>query len=414
MRILLISNLYPPHVLGGAEILARDYAVQLKELGHEVKVLTSWYGLDGPQQDAHTWRTLHYSHSAHVDKRRSLWQQRQLLLDYYRNFHNAPNAREVRRAIAELGPDAVYVWEIDGLGLISVLKSLNALATPLVYHLGSYWLQYALSPQTEQTRLRTRQVKKLLIGSVPFPRCTSLIAVSGAVKDAYMKIGCDPQRIEVIHNGIDDRFLSMPRVVDAQHERRAEKTRLIYVGRLCEEKGVLVLLKALEALVHQREEARFTLDIFGEGDLGYVKELYDFVRSRNLDTEVAFHGKVPQEELIRWYDEADVMLVPSLWKEPFGLVVAEAMARSLPVIATNTGGPTEIVTHAVDGLLVEPNNEQALAAAVLRLVDDQALARRLGHAARLTVEERFTVKANARKVEQHLQRAIAFAMEEIA
>ena len=55
MRILLLSNLYPPHVLGGAEILARDYAVNLEELGHEVTVLTSSYGLPRAQQDGNTW-----------------------------------------------------------------------------------------------------------------------------------------------------------------------------------------------------------------------------------------------------------------------------------------------------------------------------------------------------------------------
>ena len=59
MRILLLSNLYPPYVLGGAEILARDYVINLEELGHEVVVLTSSYGLPSAQQDGNIWRTLH-------------------------------------------------------------------------------------------------------------------------------------------------------------------------------------------------------------------------------------------------------------------------------------------------------------------------------------------------------------------
>ena len=72
MRILLLSNLYPPHVEGGAEILARDIAGGLEKLGHEVLVLTSWYGLPKAQQDSQVWRTLRTVMSAHFDQRRSI------------------------------------------------------------------------------------------------------------------------------------------------------------------------------------------------------------------------------------------------------------------------------------------------------------------------------------------------------
>jgi len=404
MRILLVSNLCPPHVLGGAEIVARDFADQLEMLGHEVFVLTSSYGLDRPEQDGHTWRTLNYTPAAHIDRQRPLWRQGHLLTDYYRYFHYAANTRELQRAITASRPDVLYVWEITGLGLISMLEALNAATLPVVYHLESYWLQYALSPETGQTRLRARRLKKLLIGSVPFPKYTSLIAASDAVKDEYRQIGCDAGRIEVIYNGIDERFLVAPSAAEAQDERQPDRTRLIYVGRLCEEKGVLVLLKALAILAKNQQQSSFVLDVFGDGDEAYVKELYRFSQSRHLDTFVTFHGKVPQDELIRSYDRADIMLIPSIWKEPFGLVVAEAMARGLPVITTNIGGPAEIVTHEIDGLLVEPNDAEALADAVLRLVSDHSLWTRMAEVSRLTVQQRFTSAANARKIEQHLLR----------
>jgi len=89
-----------------------------------------------------------------------------------------------------------------------------------------------------------------------------------------------------------------------------------------------------------------------------------------------------------------------------GLVIAEAMARKLPVIASHIGGPAEILTHEANGLLVTPGDEQALAMAIRRLLDDRALRARLGASARQTVEERFTIESDARHVEQHLLRAI--------
>jgi glycosyltransferase involved in cell wall biosynthesis len=101
-----------------------------------------------------------------------------------------------------------------------------------------------------------------------------------------------------------------------------------------------------------------------------------------------------------------MLLVPSLWQEPFGLVIAEAMARGLPVIASDVGGPAEIITHGVDGLLVSPGDEQALASAITYLLDDTNECKRLSVAALTTVRGHFTIDGNVKSVEQHLLRAI--------
>jgi len=409
MRILLLSNLYPPHVLGGAEILARDYVINLEELGHEVVVLTSSYGLPAAQQDGNIWRTLHYAPAAHFDPNRRLWRQINLLPDYYQSFHNAANVKELQRVITATKPDVLYVWEITGIGLNSMLKALNAVNLPVVFHLGNYWLHYTLSPQTEQTRLQTRWLKKMLIGRVPSLTYTSLIAVSQSVKQEYAGAGCDAERIEVIYNGIDARFLNTPRNEDENShdttEPKVKDIQLIYVGRLHMEKGVMMILQALDILVKEQNRYHFHLNIFGDGDEVYIRELEAFVQQKRLVQCVTFHGKVPQDELIKHYDRSDIMLVPSIWKEPFGLVVAEAMARGLPIIASNLGGPSEIVTHDVDGLLIEPGKVQALVAAILQLSADPAKCKQLGQAARSTVRERFMIEENAKRVEQHLQRA---------
>ena len=135
-----------------------------------------------------------------------------------------------------------------------------------------------------------------------------------------------------------------------------------------------------------------------------MRELEAFIQEKGLTQYVTFHGKVPQDELIKNYDCSDIMLIPSLWKEPFGLVVAEAMARGLPVIASNIGGPTEIITRGVDGLLVEPGDERALVSAISQLLDDPAMCKRLAQAARATVRERFMIEKNTKRVEQHLLR----------
>src|SRR5713101_7999468 len=315
MRILLLSNLYPPYVEGGAEILAGDIAGGLEKLGHEVLVLTSWYGLPKAQQDGQVWRTLRTAASAHFDRRRSIWQQFNKLSNFYLDYHNAANAQELRRVLAATKPDALYIWEVNG-------------------------------------------------------------------------------------TGIDARFLALP------PRGGREASQLLYVGRLCTEKGILLILKALDVLVNDQHRTGLHLNIFGDGDEAYVNELRAFIDEKRLAQSVTFHGRVPQDELISYYDRAQMLLVPSLWQEPFGLVIAEAMARALPVIASDVGGPAEIITHGVDGLLVTPGDEQALVSAITSLLEDEDSGRRLSEAAQATVRQRFTVDGNVKRVEQHLLYAI--------
>jgi glycogen synthase len=404
MRILLLSNLYPPHVEGGAEILARDIAGGLEKLGHEVLVLTSWFGLPKAQQDSQVWRTLRTVMSAHFDQRRSIWQQFSKLSNYYQDYHNAANAQELQRVIAATRPDALYIWEVNGIGINSLLSVLPTLTIPIVFHLGSYWFPYALSPETEQSNLRLRWFKQLLIGRVPSLTYTSLIAVSETVKQKYIEVGCDPQRFEVIYNGIDTRFFDLPR--RQREEEASHNKQLLYVGRLRAEKGILVILKALDILVNDRQRTGLHLNIFGDGDEVYINELQAFIQEKRLAGAVTFHGKVPQDELLAYYDRSHLMLVPSLWQEPFGLVIAEAMARGLPVIASAVGGPAEIITHEVDGLLVAPGDEHALVSAISRLLENANECQHLSEAALITVRNRFTIEANAKRVEKHLLHAI--------
>jgi glycogen(starch) synthase len=417
VRILLLSNLYPPYIQGGAEVTAGDIALGLEKLGHQVLVLTSSEGLPQAQQDGCVWRTLSCAPPAHFDRHRPLWQQFNLMLNYYRRYHCPANAMELRRLVAAARPDVLYIWEITGIGVISLLKTLSDLNLPIVFQLGSYWLLYAQSPETEQSRLHVERLKRWLIGSLPPLRWTSFIAVSAAVKQKYAEAGFDPERIEVINSGIDSRFLTLP-PADNPRSRMQGNMELLFAGRLRVEKGLLVLLKALDLLVHEQKQAStkvpsLHLNIFGTGDQVHIDELHTFLRERDLTQFVTFHGRVSQDELISYYDRSHIMLVPSLWQEPFGLVIVEAMARGLPVVASHVGGPAEILTHEVDGLLVEPGNEQALAEAIRQLLENPDRREQLGKAARMTVWERFTTEENARLVEQHLLRAIQREREEV-
>lgn len=400
VRILMLSNLYPPDVEGGAEILAGEIADGLIRRGHDVTILTSVARLSALESQPHVLRRLRLAGAARVDRARPLWRQLDLPYRYYRRWRQPANARTLRRVVAETQPDALYVWEITGLGMTSLLRELPALRLPVVFHLGSYSLLYARSPETDQSQLRARWLKRRLIGTIPPDAWTSLIAVSAAVKDAYAQAGFDPARIEVIHNGIAPRFFEAP---STRPNIQTGPLRLLSVGRLCPEKGVLTALKALALL----RDGDFHLDIVGDGDPAYQRELRAYVRDQRLADHVTFHGRVSQDRLIEFYDRSDLLLNTALWAEPFGLTTVEAMARGLVVIGSRVGGTTEIITPGVNGVLTPPGDEQALAAAIPRLAADPALRARLASAARRMAEERFTIAENVRRVARHLQRAVA-------
>ena len=400
----MLSNLYPPEVEGGAEILAGEIASGLVRRGHDVTVLTAVPRATLDPQP-HVERRLELAGAARVDRSRPLWRQLDLPYRYYRRFHQPANALILRQVVAETRPDALYVWEITGLGATSLLRALPTLGLPVVFHLGSYSLLYARSPETDQSQLRARWLKRRLIGRVPPLAWTSLIAVSAAVKGAYARAGFDPARIEVIHNGIAPHFFAAPTSLSERPDHDAaprRALRLLSVGRLCAEKGVLTALQALALL----QVGDFQLDIVGDGDAAYLRELREFVRDKHLAERVTFHGRLAQDRLIALYDGSDLLLNTALWEEPFGLTTVEAMARGLPVIGSGVGATVEIIAPGVNGILTPPGDERALAAAIQRLAADPSLRARLGAAARRTVE-RFTIEENVRRVARHLQRAAA-------
>jgi glycosyltransferase involved in cell wall biosynthesis len=136
----------------------------------------------------------------------------------------------------------------------------------------------------------------------------------------------------------------------------------------------------------------------------YVKRLQALVERDGLEERVSWLGErddVP--EIIR---ALDVLLLPS-WEEPFGRAVLEAMAMGVPVVATDVGGPCEIVRDGREGYLREPRNAPAWAQAVRLLSDSPALAREMGRAGRQRAERSFTLAQHATAVLEVYERAIA-------
>jgi glycosyltransferase involved in cell wall biosynthesis len=192
-----------------------------------------------------------------------------------------------------------------------------------------------------------------LVGAV-LGRARLVICVSETLAEAARS--CGAERVRVIPNGIE-----LPETGGDE----ATPAEILYAGRLSPEKGIEELADACAGL---------NLVVAGDGPL------------RSLVPGAL--GFLPHSELAERYSRAAVVVCPSR-SEGFGVVCAEAMAHGKPVVATAVGGLKELVKHARTGLLVEPGNPVALRAAIDTLLEDPALRRRLGTAARADVASRF-------------------------
>ncbi|HZB23878.1 MAG TPA: glycosyltransferase [Gaiellaceae bacterium] len=218
----------------------------------------------------------------------------------------------------------------------------------------------------------------------------ALVAVSEDTRRAYVEQGY-PTRMRVVHNGVETASASANGLRE-ELAIPADAPLVVEVGRLCDVKGQRELIEA----VAQVDGARAILvgaDLEQEG--AYERVLRRRAEELGVAERVVFAGA--RDDAARVLAAADVVALPS-WTEGLPMVVLEAMALGRAVVATPVGGTPELLEDGETGLLVPPRDPKALATALRRLLEDDALRRRLGDNARRRVDERFTADATAREV----------------
>lgn len=217
-----------------------------------------------------------------------------------------------------------------------------------------------------------------------------IIAISGAVRDHLVAGGISPERVTVIHNGVDLR--EFPPGLDPRPVREelglGTGPVVGMIARLVPEKGHDYLLLAARQVVDRLPEARFLL----VGDGPERDRLSALARQLGLEAHVLFAGFRPD---IPQVVAAQDLAVLSSTSEGLGLVLLEAMAGGKPVVATRVGGIPEVVEDGYTGILVPPRDPSSLARAILGLLEDREMARRMGLAGRQRVEKKFDARGMA-------------------
>jgi len=203
------------------------------------------------------------------------------------------------------------------------------------------------------------------------------IAVSGAARHFIGRYF--PGEYRIIPNGVElDRFER----AEPYEQLRDGVLNILFVGRLEERKGLIHLLKAYHRLRKRHVDAR--LLVVGAGPK--LREYRRYVGLRGI-RDVEFLGRVTDEEKARYFASADVFCAPATGQESFGIVLLEAMAAGVPIVASDIHGYKQVVQRGVQGLLVEPRKPRALAAALYTLALDPELRDRMGEAGRARAPE---------------------------
>lgn len=194
-------------------------------------------------------------------------------------------------------------------------------------------------------------------------RADAVVAVSRDLRNDVLELGIGAEKVRWIPNGVDCRLFSA-----AVSRRPGEGGwRLLYVGRFVEEKGLRVLLEALAKLRRRRSDVSLTL-VGGHPATGTSEPFLPLVAALGLSDCVEFRDAVPPGEMPRHMAASDLVVLPSFY-DSFGIVLIEAMACGLPVVATRCGGPEEMVDDAT-GRLVAVGDSGDLAEGILAVLEE--------------------------------------------
>jgi glycosyltransferase involved in cell wall biosynthesis len=220
--------------------------------------------------------------------------------------------------------------------------------------------------------------------------CSAVVAVSSSTRDALLAFGLRPETITLIQNGVDTESYSPGRADELRSELglRTDEILIGAVGNIRTPKAYDVLLKAAALVLERAPHCRFA--IIGQGDESALKPLRQLAATLGIETRCHFLGF--RKSTPNLYRSLDVF-VSSSRSEGLSLAFLEALATGLPVVATRSGGPQEVIEPDVAGVLVPIEDPAALAQGLLRVVGDRELRDRLGAAARQRVFEAFSLEA---------------------
>jgi glycosyltransferase involved in cell wall biosynthesis len=420
MRILFLSNFYPPFELGGYGQWCQEVRMRLQDRGHTVQVLTSRHGIKSAMK-------------ADVENgvTRSLYLQTDI--NHYRPvefFLKRPgqeraNLRELARVIAGIRPEVILVWGMWNLSLNLPYCAEQLMPGRVAYFIASYWpmdtdphtAYWQLPGRRPGMELVKRPMRALALsglrreGYPPNLRYEHAVCCSQYVRDTLVQAGRLSPRAGVLYGGIDPEPFWCHRIEGDRAEARS--LRLLYFGRLIHDKGVHTAIEAMGLLKQRGLADGVELTILGSGRTEYEGQLRRMSARLGIGDRVHFVGRVPRDEIPSQLRRFDVYLFTSIWPEPMARSVMEAMAAGLLVIGSEVGGQVEMLVNGQNALTFKAEDAACLADNIVRALDDPSLRLHLARSGQQMALERFTLERMVDDIEAYLLQVSERATSEI-
>ncbi|MBT7007611.1 glycosyltransferase family 4 protein [Candidatus Falkowbacteria bacterium] len=400
MKVLLINKFY--YVQSGVERVLFETKELLEKAGHEVVV----FSMDNPKNEKSKQQKYFVPYVDFSNLKKTFSKTARFF--YYRKA-----ARNLALLIKKEKPDIAHLHNVYHQLTYSVLKPLKKYKIPTVLTLHDYHLispNYNLFHKGKVCEV----VKKHSYYKAIFHRCVDnsfLKSIAGAISSYWHWLYRVEEKVDLFISpsnflknkykefGFKGKFEVVNNVVDLKDFEPSYPAGdyITFVGRLSEEKGLINLLKVM---VHLPE---INLKIAGDGP--QEKELKKFVIVHGLKN-VEFLGYLEKAELQNVVKRSAFVVVPSIWYENYPMTAVEAMALGKPVVASDLGGLTEIVTDGQTGLLLFPGNQKVWQSAIKKLFSDKKLLEKMGKQARLFVQENNSSEQYYEKIIAVYQRLI--------
>jgi len=369
MRIAFFTNCYKPLVNGVVtSIVSLKEAYERK--GHETYVFA-------PQVDGY------------IDQEKNVFRYRSVNLTKKVKYPIAiPLSFRAKKVITEFNPDIIHVHHPFVLSSPAIMYG-KKLGIPKILTLHTQYERYAYYIAPIPEKLTQEAIKRIIFNLAYKIDC--ITTPSGSMKELIKSYGIK-NRIEVIPNAIDlDPFRQKDELkcseIRKRYNLKEDDKVILYVGRVAQEKSIDKIIEAL-AITKRKGISNVRLLIVGGGPA--IEELKNLVRSLQIEEQVIFTGEVKNEEIRHYYKIAYLFTIAST-TETFGIVIIEALASGIPVLAVKAPGAVDILTDGLDGLLVDNDNDiEKFANALDKIIREPELRERLSQGA-LKTSERYSI-----------------------
>ena len=396
MRIAVITSLFSSHLEKecGIGVHYRDLALGLRDAGHSVDVLHFPY--DSTESKEYTFENMPVYRiglpSPMLPKLKGLGKLFRILhyFDYFEAFQLFQVTKRVWKA-ANLKKNFDVIEATSNRGVaygISTIKSRPPLFTRVSTTMKQAFESYPKLPDLNYrlaARFEEHQIKK----------SDHLVThTQNHANSVAQLLSFNPARFQIIPHTI-----RREEPATSHNSSKSDTVNILFVGRLEERKGFDVLIKAIPIIMDKSPNA--VVHICGEGDLLQFAQ----TQLNPFSKRVFFHGYQTRTSLNNFYSECDIFVAPSRY-ESFGLIYLEAMHFGKPVVACNSGGTPEVVKNNETGILVKPGDHLELSKAILELVDNHPLRKKLGTAGNSRLENYFSLDQMIQSTVDHYEKAL--------